>query len=253
MSSTSNRIVWVTGAGSGIGRATAIAFAKTGARVALTGRRAEALAATAEAIGDGAFVCAADLADPADVIRAHAAILAALGPVDVLVNNAGANTKQRHLHELAGGALADVLDVNLRAPFLCSMAVLPGMRAKRAGTLIHIGSVSGVMLFPASGGAYGASKAGVNMMSAHINAEEGINGIRSVCINPGEVATEILDKRPVPPSAADRLLMLQAEDVASAAVFCAGLPGRATVADMTIVPTDNQFWRPFAQGIANKE
>ena len=132
------------------------------------------------------------------------------------------------------------------------MAVLPGMRAKRAGTLIHIGSVSGVGVFPASGGAYGASKAGVNMMSGHINAEEGINGIRSICINPGEVATEILDKRPVPPSAADRVLMLQAEDIAAAAVFCAGLPGRATVADMTILPTDNQFWRPFAKGINSK-
>ena len=87
------------------------------------------------------------------------------------------------------------------------------------------------------------------MMSAHLNAEEGVNGIRSICINPGEVATDILDRRPVPPSAADRALMLQADDVAAAAVFAAFLPGRATVAEMTIVPTDNQFWRPFAQSL----
>ncbi len=91
------------------------------------------------------------------------------------------------------------------------------------------------------------------MMSAHINAEEGAGGIRSVCINPGEVATEILDSRPVPPSAADRALMLQAEDIAAAAVFAACLPQRATVADMTILPTDNQVWRPFAQGIATRD
>ena len=247
------QVVWVTGAGSGIGRATAVAFAAAGARVALTGRRAEALEATAAAIGGGAVVVAADLSDAAEVTRAHAAVVAALGPVDVLFNNAGTNVKRRHLHELAGDALAGVLAVNLAAPFLCSMAVLPGMRAKRAGTLIHIGSVSGVALFPASGAAYGASKAGVGMMSAHINAEEGVNGIRSVCINPGEVATDILDSRPRPPSAADRALMLQAEDIAAAAVFVAGLPQRATVADMTILPTDNQFWRPFAQGLAEKE
>ena len=169
----SGQVVWVTGAGSGIGRAAAIAFAAAGARVALTGRRVEALAETAALIGEGAVVVAADLADPAEVTRAHAAVVAALGPVDVLFNNAGTNVKQRHWHELAGEAVAAVLGVNLVAPFLCSMAVLPGMRAKRAGTLIHIGSVSGVGLFPASGAVYGASKAGVNMMSAHINAEGG--------------------------------------------------------------------------------
>ena len=63
---------------------------------------------------------------------------------------------------------------------------------------------------------------------------------------------DILDSRPNPPSAADRSSMLQAEDIAAAAVFVASLPQRATVADMTILPTDNQFWRPFAQGLANK-
>ena len=242
-------VVWVTGAGSGIGRATAIAFAKMGARVALTGRRQDALAETAAAIGPGTFVQPADLGVAAEVTRAHEAVAAALGPVDVLVNNAGANTRERYMHELSAEALAGISLVNLIAPFLCTMAVLPGMRAKRAGTLIHIGSVSGVATFPASGAAYGASKAGVHTMSAHINAEEGVNGIRSICINPGEVATEILDRRPVPPPAAERLLMLQAEDIAAAAVFAACLPGRATVADMTILPTDNQFWRSFAQGI----
>ncbi len=249
----SDQVVWVTGAGSGIGRATAVAFAQAGARVALTGRRAEALAATAALIGAGAVVVPADLSDAAEVTRAHAAVVAALGPVDVLFNNAGANVKQRHMHELAGEGVAGVLAVNLAAPFLCSLAVLPGMRAKRAGTLIHIGSVSGVGLFPASGAAYGASKAGVNMMSGHINAEEGVHGIRSVCINPGEVATDILDSRPRPPSAADRAVMLQAEDIAAAAVFVASLPQRATVSDMTILPTDNQIWRAFAHGLTNKE
>ena len=245
-----DRVVWITGAGSGIGRATAIAFAQAGAKVALTGRRADALAETAAAIDGPAVIVQADLAEPADIVRAHVAIVAEYGPVDVLVNNAGANTRQRHWHELSGESLGMLLDVNLRAPFLCSMAVLPGMRAKRAGTLIHIASLSAVSLYPASGAGYGASKAGVQMMSAHLNAEEGVNGIRSICINPGEVATEILDRRPRPPSAADRALMLQAEDVAAAAVFAASLPARATVADMTILPTDNQQWRPFAQAIA---
>ena len=244
------RVIWITGGGSGIGRATAIAFAQAGAKVALTGRRPDALADTAALIGKAACVIPADLTDPAEVIRAHAAAADALGPVEVLVNNAGANAKRRHLRELEPGSLASIMGVNLAAPFLCSMAVLPGMRAKRSGTLIHIASIAGVNMFPASGAAYGASKAGLRMMSAHLNAEEGVHGIRSICINPGEVATDIMDSRPNPPSPGDRALMLQAEDVAAAAVFAASLPMRATVADMTLLPTDNQSWRPFAQTIA---
>jgi len=90
----------------------------------------------------------------------------------------------------------------------------------------------------------------VRQMSAHINAEEGIHGIRSICINPGEVATEILAARPNPPTEAERALMLQAEDIAAAALFAAGLPPRATVSDMTIVPTNNQAWRSYAHAIA---
>ena len=86
-------------------------------------------------------------------------------------------------------------------------------------------------------------------MSAHLNAEEGVNNIRSICIHPGEVATEILDRRPVPPTADERARMLHAVDVAAAAVFAASMPARATVADLTITPTDNQFWRGFAQGL----
>ncbi len=250
--SLEGKIVWVTGAGSGIGRATAVAFARAGARVALTGRRVEALTETAAAIGGSPAVVPADLRDPAAITRAHDGVVAALGPVDVLVNNAGSNSTARFWRDLTPDALAGVLDVNLRAPFLCAMAVLPAMRAKGGGTLIHIASVAAVMVFPPSGSAYGASKSGVAQMSAHLNAEEGVNGIRSMCIHPGEVATDILDRRPVPPSAAERALMLQAEDVAAAAVFVAGLPARATVADLTIVPTDNKFWRSFAETLHGK-
>jgi len=106
------------------------------------------------------------------------------------------------------------------------------------------------MVFPVAGASYAAAKSGVRHLSAHINAEEGIHGIRSICINPGEVATEILAARPNPPTPAEQALMLQAEDIAAAALFAAGLPPRATVSDMTIVPTDNQAWRSYAHAIA---
>jgi NADP-dependent 3-hydroxy acid dehydrogenase YdfG len=245
-----DRIVWITGAGSGIGRAVAIGFAAAGARVALTGRRVDPLAETASEIGQAAIVVPADVTNVDQVTEAYETIDKAWGAVDVLVNNAGRNSGKRHLRQLTVAEMASILDLNLKAAFLCSMAVLPAMRARKAGTLIHIGSMAATMVFPTAGASYAAAKSGVRHLSAHINAEEGIHGIRSICINPGEVATDILAARPNPPTQAERALMLQAEDIATAALFAAGLPPRATVSDMTIVPTDNQAWRSFAHGIA---
>ena len=107
-------------------------------------------------------------------------------------------------------------------------------------------------VFATAGASYAAAKSGLRQMSAHINAEEGIHGIRSIWnSHPGEVATEILMSRPNPPTQAEQGLMLQADDIATTAVFAAGLPARVTVSEITIVPTDNQAWRSYAQAIAN--
>jgi NADP-dependent 3-hydroxy acid dehydrogenase YdfG len=246
-----DRVVWITGAGSGIGRAMAVGFATAGAKVAVTGRRIEVLHETASQIGETALVVPADVSKADQVERAYETVSQTWGAVDILVNNAGRNSSQRHLHQLTVAEMSSMLDVNLKTAFLCSMAVLPAMRARKSGTLIHIGSMSATMVFPTAGASYAAAKAGVRQMSAHINAEEGIHGIRSICIHPGEVATEILASRPKPPTPAEQALMLQAEDIATMAVFVAGLPGRVTVSDLTIVPTDNQAWRSYAQAIAN--
>jgi len=250
MPTLQDRIVWITGGGSGIGRAMAKGFAAAGARVALTGRRVDALAQTASAIGRAAMVVPADVTNADQIAEAYETIRKAWGAAEVLVNNAGANCSKRHLRQLTVAEMSSLLDVNLKAAFLCSMAVLPAMRASQNGTLIHIGSMAATMVFPMAGASYAAAKAGVRLLSAHINAEEGIHGIRSICINPGEVATEILAARPSPPTPAEEALMLQAEDIAAAALFAAGLPRRATVSEMTIVPTDNQAWRSHAHAIA---
>jgi NADP-dependent 3-hydroxy acid dehydrogenase YdfG len=246
-----DRIVWITGAGSGIGRAMAIVFAAAGAKVALTGRRVDALAETASQIGVTALVVPADVSDADQVAEAHQTVSKTWGAVDVLVNNAGRNSSQRHWRQLTVAEMSSMLDVNLKTAFLCSMAVLPAMRERKGGTLIQIGSMAATMVYPTAGASYAAAKAGLRQMSAHLNAEEGIHGIRSICIHPGEVATEILATRPNPPTQAEQALMLQAEDVAAVAVFAAGLPARVTVSDITIVPTDNQAWRSYAHTIAN--
>jgi NADP-dependent 3-hydroxy acid dehydrogenase YdfG len=250
-STLQGRIVWITGAGSGIGRAMAIGFAAAGAKVALTGRRIDALTETASQIGKTALVVPADVSEADQVAKAYETVSQTLGTVDILVNNAGRNSSKRHWRQLTVAEMSSMLDANLKTAFLCSMAVLPAMRARQEGTLIHVGSMSATMVFPTAGASYAAAKSGLRQMSAHINAEEGIHGIRSICIHPGEVATEILASRPNPPTQADQALMLQAEDIAAIAVFAAGLPPRVTVSELTIVPTDNQAWRSYAQAIAN--
>jgi len=252
MGSLDGRVAWITGAGSGIGRACAIALARAGARVALTGRRVTALEETAAVIGgqtSDVMIASADVSDAMAVKAAHEAIVATLGDPLVLVNSAGGNVRQRHWANLAPASASEVIDLDLKANFYCTLAVLPAMRAQRDGRIVHIASLAGVSLTPVRGPSYSASKHGLVAMSASLNAEEGIHGIRSICISPGEVATTILDTRPVPPSAAERASMLQPEDVADVAVFCATLPPRACVAELILLPTDAHHVRAQARSI----
>ena len=246
------RVVWVTGAGTGIGRAVAVAFAEAGCRVAITGRRAAPLEETAALMASPPLIVPADVADADAVSAAHARVVAELGPVQVLVNNAGINVPRRHWKDLQPGDMASLVDVNLKGPFLCSLAVLPAMRAAGGGVLVHVVSNAATGIYAVAGPAYTASKHGARAMSATLNAEEGIHGIRSVCINPGEVETPILDLRPAPTSAEDRALMVQPEDIAAAALFAARMPARTCLAEMLITPTDNNFHRATARRLAGE-
>jgi len=245
-------IVWVTGAGSGIGRACAVAFAGAGGRIALTGRRVAALEETARIIrgaGGTAFVAPADVTDAQAVAAAHQGIVAALGDPLILVNSAGGNVRRRHWANLEPSGVSQVIDLDLKAMFYCTLAVLPAMRARRDGRIVHIASQAGVSLQTVTGPSYSAAKTAVLAMSASLNAEEGIHGIRSICLSPGEVETPILDTRPSPPSQAERALMLRPEDVAEVAVFCACLPQRACVTELILLPTDDRHVRHAARSI----
>lgn len=253
MAMLTGRAAWVTGAGTGIGRAVALALAQEGAAVGISGRSAAPLAETAamiEAAGGRAMVAACDVSDPGQVAAAHETLAAALGDIEILVNNAGWNLPARAWKQLTPAAVQQMTAVNLNGPFLCTLAVLPAMRARRDGVLVHIASLSATGIFMVSGSAYTATKHGARAMSATLNAEEGINGIRSICINPGETETPIMDKRPTPPDAAARALMVQPEDVAAAVVFCATMPKRACVTELTLLPTDNGLYRAEATAIA---
>lgn len=255
MSALLGKVAWVTGAGSGIGRAIAVTLGQAGAAVALTGRRVELLEETADlvrAAGGTAVLAPADVSHGEAVRLAHDLVVDALGAPHILVNNAGWNERYRHWSELQPDAAERLVNINLTGPILCTLAVLPAMRRRRDGVLVHIASVSATGIFLPSGPIYTAAKYGARAMSHTLNAEEGIHGIRSVCINPGEVATPILDKRPVPVSAEQRAIMVQPQDVAAATLFACTQPAHVCIAELTITPTDNNFYRADARAIASR-
>jgi len=240
MASLEGKVGWITGGGSGIGQAAAIALAKEGATVVLTGRRREALEDTArqvEAAGGKALIQPADVTDAAQVSAVIEAITAQSGRCDVLVNNAGANVAERKWSQLSPAGADQVIHANLSSAFYCVLAVLPLMRQQKGGVLIHTSSTAGKIPSLMTGGAYSAAKHGVVAMSHTINMEECINGIRSCVICPGEVATPILDKRPVPVTPQERARMIQAEDVGDLIRYIACLPPHIVVNEVMLNPT----------------
>lgn len=242
MSSLENQVVWITGAGTGIGAASAKLLAENGATVVLSGRRPAALESVAAEMNSGAR---AEI-EPLDVADADACKTVARriqerhGRLDVQFNNAGINVLDRHYDKLTIEAWTELVQVNLNGAFYCVHAVLPMMRAQGGGLIIHTASMAGQSHGYVSGPAYSASKHGMVSLSATINIEEGMHGIRSTAICPGEVATPILDRRPQPVPAEERARMVQPEDVAQAVLFVSTLPPRACINELLITPTWNR-------------
>ena len=238
-----NKVAWVTGAGSGIGKAAAIALAEEGAHVVLSGRRNDPLRETAaeiEAKGGSALVQPADLSAAVAAQKIASGIRERFGRLDILINNAGVNIAKRSWAQLEAGGVDQVVAANLSSAFYCVLAVLPIMRAQKDGVLIHTASMAGRWVRPLPGAAYTAAKHGMVAMSHSINCEECINGIRSSVICPGEVATPILDQRPVPISAQERARMLQAKDVGDLIRYVALLPAHVCLNEVWITPTWNR-------------
>ncbi|HYS48522.1 MAG TPA: SDR family oxidoreductase, partial [Xanthobacteraceae bacterium] len=172
MTNLDGQIAWVTGAGTGIGEAGALALAREGMTVVLTGRRQEPLdqvAARIAADGGKAVAQAADVTRVADVRRVADKIRAGFGRLDVLVNNAGINIPDRTWGRLKPDGIDTVIRGNLASAFYVVEAVLPIMRAKGGGLMIHTASWAGRFIGPVSGPAYMASKHGVVAMSHSIN------------------------------------------------------------------------------------
>ncbi|MBP0019451.1 MAG: SDR family oxidoreductase [Cyanobacteria bacterium SBLK] len=234
--SNQNRAV-ITGASSGIGKATALAFAKAGVDVALIGRSPEKLQAVVEeakTFGVEAKAYIVDLAKVESVKAEIEAIAADFAPIDILVNNAGMG----YTGTLRETPLADwqkVIDLNLTSVFQCILGILPSMRDRGRGTIINVASIAGKTPFP-GWGAYSVSKAGAIALSKTLAAEERSNGIRVVAFSPGSVNTPIWDTDTVRADF-DRAAMLTPEIVAQSILHAALLPEQAVVEDITLMPS----------------
>ena len=224
-----DRSVIVTGGGSGIGRAIARRFAAEGAAVVvadLVGQRAEAVAEEIRADGGTALALQADVTVAADVAAMAASATEAYGAVDVLVNNAGFG-KADDLLEIDDATWDGEVALNLKAAFLCSKAVLPGMIERGSGAIVNIASVNGMAFF--ANEAYSAAKAGMINLTASIAVRYGRDGIRANAIAPGTIRTPLWQERiEKEPAIFERLVRWyplgrvgEPEDVASAAVFLA--------------------------------
>lgn len=231
-----DQVAVIVGASSGIGRETALVFARAGATTVLAARSQEKLHALAEEIGGGSMVCPMDVEDASSIRRSIETIVRRLGRVDVLIYAAGTNIPDRALDALTGETWDMMLATNLSGAFHCTQAVLPTMRGQGGGLIVYISSVA-VQLPDASGVSYQAAKHGLVGLAHGTFQEEQDNGIRTTVIFPGLTDTPLVLKRPTPTPPEVMAHALQPEDVAAACLFTASLPARARVPELMMMPS----------------
>jgi NADP-dependent 3-hydroxy acid dehydrogenase YdfG len=244
MGRLNDKVAVITGGGSGVGKATAALFLREGAKVVIAGRDAVKLAGVAAELKAGDALRTV----PTDVMKAEQcqalidAATRAFGRVDVLVNNAGTNIKDRTIRELTPESWDMMIRTNLDGAFYCAKAVLPQMFARKDGVIVNVVSVAGKRANPLGGAAYVAAKFGMGGLGIVLGNEEKDSGVRVSNIYPGEIDTPILAARPKPVTEEQRAVILKPEDVAEAVFFVTSLPPRVSVPELVIKPTAQMYW-----------
>src|SRR6202789_2921900 len=240
MSNNGKRVAWVTGGGSGIGEAAAEALAADGWTVVVSGRRKDALDGVAAKIaksGGKAEAIALDVSKKADVNKAADQILAKHGRIDLLVNSAGINVPKRSWADMELEGWDKLVEINLNGVLYCMHAVLPAMREQKDGCIINVASWAGRHVSKMPGPAYTTTRHAVLALTHSFNMDEAVNGLHACCLSPGEVATPILQQRPVTASEQEQAKMLQPGDIGRTIAFVASLPPRVYVIEIPISPT----------------
>jgi len=245
ISSLFDRVVVVTGGATGIGFGIAQEFAAAGAKVAIGSRRHEIVQRALQELGDAdasRFLgMPLDVTDRDSVQNFIAATRAALGPIDVLVNAAGVNIRNRTIGEMAPEQWDQVLAINATGAYNLIQTVLPEMRQRATGLIVNISSVTGKRAMALGGVAYCASKFAMTALGTCVANEVGAEGVRVTNIYPGEVDTPILEQRPVPLSQDHRDRILRPSDVGRVVVQLALLPARVHIPELVIKPTHQQY------------
>ena len=247
MSETTRKVAVVTGAGTGIGRASALALARAGYAVTLAGRRRDALQATAAgAAGAETLVVPCDVADPAAVEHLFEATVQRFGRVDVLFNNAGTGAPAVPIDELTVEQWRTVVDANLHGSFLCARQAVRTMKRQtpQGGRIINNGSISAHAPRPNSA-PYTATKHAITGLTKSLSLDGRPFNIACGQIDIGNAATEMTERMKNGIAQADGRIAVEprmdVEHVAQAVVFMAGLPLESNVQFMTIMATNMPF------------
>ncbi|MBM3294630.1 MAG: SDR family oxidoreductase [Candidatus Aminicenantes bacterium] len=244
MESLRDRIVFITGASSGIGRACARACAREGARVLMAARRLERLAELgaelkAEYRAD-VHHFALDVRRQPEVESALAALPPGWQAIDILVNNAGLSRGLDKLHEGLLGDWEEMIDTNVKGLLYVSKAVIPGMIARGRGHVINLGSIAGHEVYP-GGNVYCATKAAVNALTRALRLDLVGTPLRVTTVDPGMVETEFSlvrfhgDARRAS-KVYQGLQPLTPDDIAEVIVFCASRPGHVNIGEVILTP-----------------
>lgn len=241
-STVTDKIVVITGGATGIGFAIAELFARSGARVVIGSRRQDAVANAVKGIGGSAAGQTLDVASRPSVSRFFEWIEQTVGRVDILVNAAGVNIKDRSINTMLPEQWDDVMAINATGAYNCIYAVLPQMRSRHDGLIVNISSVAGKRALALGGVAYAASKFAMTALGTCVSNEVGAEGVRVTNVYPGEVDTPILEQRPTPITEEHRQKILRPEDIAQVVVGLASLPSRIHVPEIVIKPVSQQYY-----------
>jgi NADP-dependent 3-hydroxy acid dehydrogenase YdfG len=235
-----DKVCIITGAGSGIGSAAALALAVQGAKIVLVGRTASKVEAVRDQIrtqGGEAIAFGLDVADYQGVGQMTQQTLEAFGHIDVLINNAGHSSHHRRILTTPPHEIRAVIDSNLVGTIYCTQAVLPTMLQAQEGLIVNVASMAGVHTSYLGGMIYSAVKAAVIHFTRFLTFELTNTGVRASVLIPGEVDTPIMDNRPIPPTADDRMTMIGVNECVEALLTIVGLPQRSTISELIIKPT----------------
>jgi NAD(P)-dependent dehydrogenase (short-subunit alcohol dehydrogenase family) len=242
-----NKVVLITGGGSGIGEAIAKVFAREGAKVAITGRRKDELGRVAQDIeraGGKALALPGSVTVETDVREAVAATVKTFGRLDVLVNNAGNLFHAGPLHETTDEVWDETFDIFVKGTFRFMRAAIPQMLKQGAGVILNISTVAGLKAIPGyPGHAYQAAKAGVNLLTKTVAVEYAKQGIRCNCICPAGVLTPPVQEMMQDPKKKKAFFegihpmgrLGQSEEIAEAAIYFASDESRWTTGSILAV------------------